>query len=146
MHTTRLLALTLVVGLASGSLPASTVLAQENGTIAGRAGSEAKRPYNDYLVQLRDPATGQVVKSMPLDNQALFSFSAVPLGRRLVVELLNVKANRIVCTEGPYLLQPNMTIRNDININCGANPAAWWLLLAGAGAATSIAALQASGG
>jgi hypothetical protein len=142
----RMLVLTLVAGLSMGSWPGTLVSAQENGAISGKATSEAKRPYSDYQVLLRDPATGQVVRVVPLGTEGQFAFSGVALSRRLLVELLNTKANRIVCAEGPSTLTAASPVRNDVNINCGSTPAAWWLLLAGAGAVSGIALLEASGG
>ena len=146
MATRRILALALVAGLSMGSWLGTRVSGQENGAIGGKATSEAKRPYSDYQVLLRDPSTGQVVRVVPLGTEAQFSFSGVTLSRRLLVELLNTKTNRIVCTEGPYTLTTAAPVRNDVNINCGSTPAAWWLMLAGAGAVSGIALLEASGG
>jgi hypothetical protein len=145
MATRKLVAWTLAVGLAAGSL-SGPVSGQENGIIGGTATAEAKKPYTNYSVQLRDAATAQVVKTGSLDPQGLFSFTGVGLTRRLIVELVDTRQGRVVCTEGPYVLTTAASARNDVKINCGATPAAWWLLLAGAGAASGIAVLQASGG
>ena len=43
----------------------------------------------------------------------------------------------MVCTEGPFDLTQQM-IKNDVVIDCGKVPAAWWLL--GAAAAAGITA------
>jgi hypothetical protein len=145
MSTRRILAMALAASLVAGSVPGAFAAGQENGTISGKA-SEAKPPYSDYLVQLRDPATAQVVKTAQLSDQGAFTFTALPTSRRFVVELLNVRQNRVVCTEGPYVLTTAQTSRANVDINCGTSPAAWWLLLAGAGAAAGIATLTASGG
>jgi hypothetical protein len=146
MSTRRILAMALASALVVGSVPRTSAAGQETGTISGKATSEAQRPYSNYLVQLRDPATAQVVKTAQLNDQGLFNFTALPLSQRYVVELLNVRENRVVCTEGPYVLSPAVRARQNIDVNCGTNPAAWWLLVAGAGAAAGVAVLTASGG
>jgi hypothetical protein len=148
MSSRRLLAAALAASLAVGSVPGAFAAGQqqENGTISGKATSEAKPPFNNYMVQLRDPVTAQVVRTGQLNDRGLFTISGVPVSRRVLVELFNVRENRVVCTEGPYLLTPTDQARTNIDINCGTSPAAWWLLLAGAGAAASIATLTASGG
>jgi hypothetical protein len=145
MSTRRILALVLATTLAAGSMPGVFAAQQENGSVSGKATSEAKAPYSNYLVQLRDPATAQVIRSGQLTDRGLFTIGSLPLSRRFIVELYNVRENRVVCTEGPYLLVPQDATRTNIDINCGTSPA-WWLLLAGAGAAASIATLTASGG
>jgi hypothetical protein len=147
MSMTRILALGLAVSVATVSLPASSFADQATatGSMSGRASAEARKPYTDYVVQLRDPATGLVTLKIAVDAKGLFSFTTVPLSRRFVVELLNTKSNQVVCTEGPYILTANATTRSDININCGANPAAW-ALIAGGAVATTAAVLKASGG
>ena len=111
---------------------------QGNGIISGKATDEAKKPYTDYKVQLRDVATSQIVATTTLDPQARFAFNNLVLAKKYVVELSNVPQNKIVCTEGPYALSSTLISKTDVNINCGGNPAAWWLLAAG-GAAAAIA-------
>jgi hypothetical protein len=72
--------------------------------------------------------------------KGLFSFANVELNQRMLVELVNLKQNKIVCTEGPFVLSaPALTNKTDVNIDCGKPPAALWLLAAGAGAAAAIA-------
>jgi hypothetical protein len=96
-------------------------------------------------VQLRDVANAQVVQTVPLTNEGLFSFQKLTLAKRYLVELVDVRDRKVVCSEGPYLLSgPNATAKNDVNIDCGVSPAALWLILAGAGTATAIAVTQAS--
>jgi len=133
-------ALALVVAMTVGSAPALVTVAaqaQNNGIISGKA-DEAKKPYTDYKVQLRDVATSQIVATVPLDPQARFAFNSVALTKKFTVELYNTPQNKIVCTEGPYTLSSTLLSKTDVNINCGGNPAAWWLLAAG-GAAAAIA-------
>ena len=133
-------ALSLVVALTVGSVPAlvnAAPQAQGNGVIGGKA-DEAKKPYTDYKVQLRDVGTSQIVGTTTLDSQGRFTLSNLPLAKRYLVELYNTPQNKIVCTEGPYALSSTLISKTDVNINCGANPAAWWILAAG-GAAAAIA-------
>ena len=112
---------------------------QTNGIISGTADDEAKQPYADYSVQLRDAATGQIINTAQLNDQGRFSFENVGLSRRMLVELVNVKEKDIVCTEGPFVLTPQGVSRTDVNIDCGKVPAAFWILAAGAGTAAAIA-------
>jgi len=135
------LALTLSLTLTTG---AGTVWAQasesQNGIIAGKASDQAKKPYADYQVQLRDVSTGQRVLSVPLNPDGRFAFSGVTLTKKYLVELYQVKQNQIVCTAGPYTLSaPSMLSKTDVNINCGTNPAVYWLVVAGVGTAIAIA-------
>lgn len=142
--TRRVLAaiLALVTGVAVSPATAQQVA----GVLGGKATDEARVPYSDYAVQLRDTADGQVVASQPLNAQGLFSFSNVQMDRRLLVELVNLKQKKVVCTEGPYLLSsPSLPSKTDVNIDCGMPPAAAWLLIAGAGAAAAIAVGTRSG-
>jgi hypothetical protein len=138
---------TLVVMLVAGVSP---LTAQQQvaptGSIAGRATDEARRPYSNYVVQLRDVDTGQIVNSVPLDSQGRYQFQNLPLSRHFLVELYNVRDREMICTEGPQTLTAIAAERNDLNIDCGATPAALWLLMAAAGAvaATGIVTQSAS--
>ena len=122
------------------------VLAQDAlGTISGRAVDEARKPYANFSVQVRDVTNGQVVQTVPLTAQGLFSAGKLTLSKRYLVELVDLRARKVVCSEGPYLLAgPDAVTRNDVNIDCGVSPAALWLILAGAGTATAIAVTEAS--
>jgi len=133
----RVIAAALVCVLGAGVH--SALARQATGTIGGKATDEARQPYSDYAVQLRDVTTGQVVSNKALDIQGLFSFTGVSIGRPFLVELFHTKERRIICTEGPYSLTPSLTAKTDVNINCGKAPAAFWILVAGAGAAAAIA-------
>lgn len=139
----RTLALSLAALFVVGSLP---VAAQQptTGSISGQAVDEARKPYTDYTVQLRDALSGQIVSTVPLDAKGLFSFTGLELSRRVLVELYNVKEKELVCTEGPYLLAQNASVRQNLNIDCGAAPAALWLLAAGAGAVAAVAVVTVS--
>jgi hypothetical protein len=110
------------------------------GVLGGKATDEARKPYTDYSVQLRNPVTGQVVATQPLTAQGQFSFNGVALDEKMLVELVNVKQNKVVCTEGPFTLSaPAQTNKTDVNIDCGKHPTSTWLLAAAAGAASAIA-------
>jgi hypothetical protein len=93
------------------SLAVSPVLAQDvMGTLGGRAVDEARKPYSNYTVQLRDVANAQVVQTVPLTNEGLFSFQKLTLAKHYLVELVDVRDRKVVCSEGPYLLSgPNAT-------------------------------------
>lgn len=138
MAVRKILALALATVMAVGVTP---LLAQQTpGVISGSADDEAKKPYTDYSVQLRDVATGQVVSTTSLTEQGQFSFENVGLSQRFLVELVNLKDKEVVCTEGPYVLTPQgTTVRTDVNIACGKKAAALWILTAGAGTAAAVA-------
>jgi hypothetical protein len=133
----RLFAASVATVLALGF---SSVLAQQAaGVIAGRATDEARQPFSDYSVQLRDVASGQIAATKPLNGQGQFDFDGLPLARQFLVELYDTREKKVVCTEGPYRLAATAPSRTDVNIDCGKVPAAAWLLAAGAGTAAAIA-------
>jgi hypothetical protein len=138
MITRRIVAIMLALFMAVGLAPV-TLAQQSSGILGGKATDEAKKPYDDYSVQLRNPQTGQIVATQPLSAQGQFSFDRVELNQKMLVELFNQKQNKVVCTEGPYVLAPGQPSKTDVNIECGKRPAAAWLLAAGAGAASAIA-------
>src|ERR1041385_9056041 len=84
-------ALALVLAVTASSTPALvTVAAQQtqgNGIISGKADAEAKKPYTDYKVQVRDLATSQIVATVALDPQAKFAFNNLGLAKRYLVEI-----------------------------------------------------------
>lgn len=134
----------LATGLAATFvLGVSPSLFAQQGAIAGRANREARQPYTDYNVQAVDVSTRQVAATVPLDDRAQFSFTGLPNDKQYLVQLFNVRENRIVCTEGPFALFTPTLSRMDVNIACG-QPAALWLLAAGAGVATTIAVVTQS--
>lgn len=142
MALRQAVALTLALVL-SGLAPLAAQQAVQ-GTIAGRATDEARKPYADYTVQLRDAENGRVVGAMPLDARGRYAFDGLDVSRRFIVELYNTKAKEIVCTEGPYPLTPASNARREVNIDCGAAPAALWLLAASAGAVAAVAVVTES--
>jgi hypothetical protein len=139
----RILAAGLGLLVAVGAAP---LVAQQAavGTINGRATDEARKPYTDYTVQLRDAETGQIAGTVPLDAQGGFAFANLDVSRRFLVELYSLKEREILCTEGPYPLAPEANRRRNVNIDCGAAPAAIWLLAAGAGAVAAIGVVTVS--
>jgi len=145
MSIRRALALGLVIALTAGLVPSTVAAQEQTGSIAGKA-REAKKPYTDYTVQLRDILTGQVVQTVSLTDDGSFSLTGVKPSARHVVELFSKKVNKVVCTEGPFVLTTAALKKDGVVISCGTNPSAWWLLVAGAGTATTIAVTQVSGG
>lgn len=135
-------AMALVVSV--GVLPVAAQSQTAAGSLAGRATNEARRPYTNYIVQLRDAENAQIVGTVPLDASGRFQFTSLDLSRRFLVELYNVQARQLVCTEGPYRLTADAAERNDVNIDCGAAPAALWLLAASTGAVGAIALTMVS--
>jgi len=136
----RVMAFLLAATVAWGATP---VMAQ---VISGKATDEADEPYSDYVVQLRNPGNGQVVTTTPLTAEGRFSFDGLQMQQPFLVELYNQTENRVVCTEGPFVLTaPQQASRTDVNIDCGRPPAALWLLAGAAGAAAAIAVATQSG-
>jgi hypothetical protein len=151
MH--KFLAKSLVVTIALSSMP-SAAFAQpgtanpassqytQSTTLAGTAKDEAKKPYTEYTVRARDVKAGTIGGSTPLDAQGNFSLIGLST-QNYLVELLN-KDGKVVCTEGPFDMSKR-AIKNDVEIECGGIPAAWWLV--GAAAAAGITAgIIAAGG
>jgi hypothetical protein len=138
MITRRVVAGVTALFLAVGAAP--MMAQQAAGVLGGKATDEARKPYTDYSVQLRNPVNGQVVATRPLTAQGQFTFSDVALNQKMLVELVNLKQNKVVCTEGPFTLSaPALTSKTDVNIDCGKPPMSAWLLAAGAGAASAVA-------
>jgi len=137
MAPQRFLAAGLAALLIAGGSPA--LAQQANGTIAGKATDEARKPYSDYSIQLRDAASGQLAGTVSLTTQGTFTFNELPLSKRLLVELYSLKDSKVVCTEGPYVLAPGNPNKTNVNIDCGKKPASLWLLAAGAGTAAAVA-------
>jgi hypothetical protein len=126
------------VAFALASATALVAAGQQTATLAGTAKDEAKKPYSDYTVRARDVATGMIAGNVPLNTDGNFSLPDLSTTKYLV-ELVEHKNNKdkVVCTEGPFDLTQQM-LKNDVVIDCGKVPAAWWLL--GAAAAAGITA------
>ena len=139
MKSHRIVAIAAAFALASGAAQTALLAAgQQTATIAGTAKDEAKQPYADYTVRARDVTTGMIAGNVPLTTDANFSLPDLSSSRYLI-ELVEHKNNKdkVVCTEGPFDLTQQM-LKNDVVIDCGKVPAAWWLL--GAAAAAGITA------
>lgn len=138
----------LVVGLALllALMPGISVAQQAAGSISGKATDQVKKPYNDYNVVLRNVQTGQQVATLPLDQAGQFSFPNVPLNQRYLVELVQAKQNRVVCTEGPFgLVSGEVTSITNVNIDCKKSNALLYLIVGGLGTAALLGTNQASG-
>lgn len=139
MKTQGIVAIAVAFSLASAAAETAVLAAgQQTTTIAGTAKDEAKKPYSDYTVRARDVSTGMIAGNVPLNTDGNFSLPDLSSSKYLV-ELVLHKNNRdrVVCTEGPFDLTQQM-LKNDVVIDCGKVPAAWWLL--GAAAAAGITA------
>jgi hypothetical protein len=138
----QVVAASLAVMLAVGASP---LLAQQQGSISGRAVDEAEVPYNEFTVRIVRPETGEIVSSQVLDSQGLFSIGSLPIGQDLLVELIDTaENNEVVCTEGPFSLSQSLTNMTDVNIDCGVPPAALWLIAGAAGLVTAVGILTQS--
>jgi len=136
----RFTAIAVAFALASGAAQTALFAAgQQTATIAGTAKDEAKKPYSDYSVRARDVATGMVVGNTPLTTDGNFSLPDLSSSKYLIelVRHQNNNQDKLVCAEGPFDLTSQM-LKNDVVIDCGKVPAAWWLL--GAAAAAGITA------
>ena len=139
MKNQRIVAIALAFALASGAAQTALLAAgQQTATIAGTAKDEAKKPYADYSVRARDVSTGMIAGNVALTTEATFTLPDLSSSRYLI-ELVQHKNNqdKVICTEGPFDLTQQM-LKNDVVIDCGKVPAAWWLL--GAAAAAGITA------
>jgi hypothetical protein len=135
----KVVAIAAAFALASGAAETALLAAgQQTATIAGTAKDEAKGNISEYTVRARDVATGMIAGNVPLTADALFTLPDLSSSRYLI-ELVRHQGNqdRVVCTEGPFDLTQQM-LKNDVVIDCGKVPAAWWLL--GAAAAAGITA------
>ena len=139
MKRQGIVAIAVAFSLASAAAETAVLAAgQQTATIAGTAKDEAKKPYADYTVRARDVSTGMIAGNVPLNTEGNFSLPDLSSSKYLV-ELVLHKNNKdkVVCTEGPFDLTQQI-LKNDVVIDCGKVPAAWWLL--GAAAAAGITA------
>jgi len=138
----QVIAASLAAMLAVGASP---LLAQQQGSISGRADDEAESPYNEFTVRIVRPETGEIVSSQVLDSEGRFSISSLPISQDLLVELIDTaENNEVVCTEGPFNLSQNLTNLTDVNIDCGGPPAALWIVAGAAGLVTAVGILTQS--
>jgi hypothetical protein len=146
MKTQRIVAIAVAFTLASAAAETALLAAgQQTATIAGTAKDEAKKPYTDYTVRARDVSTGMIAGNVPLNTDGNFSLPDLS-SSKYVVELVLHKNNndKVVCTEGPFDLTQQM-LKNDVVIDCGKVPAAWWLLGAAAAAGITAGIIAANG-
>jgi hypothetical protein len=139
----QVVAASLAVALAVGASP--LLLAQQQGSISGRAVEEAESPYHEFTVRIVRPGTGEIVNSQVLDSEGLFAIDSLPVGEALLVQLIDTaEDNELVCTEGPVTLTPNATSLADVNIDCGRPPAALLIIAGAAGLVTAVGILTQS--
>ena len=125
--------------------PSLSLAQQGGGVIGGKATEQVKAPFDDYSVVLRNITTGQPVATRVLDKAGLFSFPNVPLNQRYLVELVQTKDKKIVCTEGPFgLVIGEVVSIPDVNIDCKKSNALTYLIVGGLGTAAFLGASQAS--
>ena len=142
MKSNRVVALAVAFALASGTAQtALSAAAQQTATIAGTAKDEAKKPYDQNKVQAVGENGQPVGQPVALNDQGNFSIPNLS-SAKYVVQLLD-KNGKIVCTEGPFDLTHQM-LKNDVVIDCGKVPAAWWLLGAAAAAGITAGVLAAN--
>lgn len=117
------LALALVGGLALAPVAAA---GRQNGVISGSAAAEAKQPYSQYIVRVRDVSNNTYPVHTTLDANGNFALNGLTAGS-FVVELVKVKANKgpdegkPVCSAGPFTLQDSSAQITDLMIKKGAN-------------------------
>ncbi len=134
----------LLVGLpsAAAAQPQSVI-----GSISGSVDTKNLKT-GSYAVRLRDVVSGQVLKTEPLSSAGQYSFTQLPLGQKYMVELVDTATNKVLATQGPYLLSSATSIvKSGVMVSTVASkiPAAMWLLAAGAGSAATVSAATASG-
>ncbi len=139
MRQLTALALAFVLACFAGPLAFAQ---QPAGRLAGSAKDEAKKPYTDYTVRARAVTTGQIAARADLDAAAKFVLPNLADDKYLV-ELVQTKTNKVVCTEGPFTLTPAAPAKDNVNISCGIKNAYW--LLAAAAAAGVTAAIVTRG-
>jgi ABC-type branched-subunit amino acid transport system permease subunit len=145
MRTRQSVAFALAITVAAGMIGQPALGAggpQGAGSISGTADKEAKKPFPNYSVRARNVEQGAIAATVPLDAQGAFVLAGIDDKAKYLVELLDPKG-KVVCTEGPFDLT-QQPAKNGVKINCGKNPAAWWLLAA-AGAAGITAGVVANG-
>jgi hypothetical protein len=133
----QLTALTLAIVLACFAGPLAFAQ-QPSGRLAGTAKDEAKKPYSNYTVRAR-----AIAARADLDPTAKFVLPNLDNGQYLV-EL--VKANKVVCTEGPFTLTATAPAKDNVNISCGVPNEYWLLAAAAAGVTAAIVTRQPASG
>ncbi len=139
----KALAVLVAIALVVAATPLPVAAQQPQGQISGTAKHEAKKPYEEFQVRARIAGAAEIASTVPIDQNANFSLNRLAVGK-YVVELFNVKENKVVCTEGPFQLTQSVLMKTDVDIDCGRVPLAW-LLLAAAGAAGLVAGVAVGG-
>jgi hypothetical protein len=134
MITARIGILALAIALA-GATSSSQSPPGATATLGGTAKDEARKPFPDYTVQAREIDQGHVIGAVPLTDDARFLLTGLPPSRYLI-ELID-RRGKVICIEGPFDMTQQL-LKDDIVIDCGHNPALFWLLgAAGAAGVTS---------
>ena len=143
MKRQQLTAITVVLALALGAAQ-TRLLAQggQSGQISGTAKDEAKKPYTENSVRLRDIKQGQLTATTPLDAEGAFRLENLAPASYLV-ELLD-KKGKVICSEGPFDLT-QQRIKSGVIVDCGHIAGAYWLLAAGAAAGVTAGVVAATG-
>jgi len=142
MSTRRILVIAMAVLLAG--LPAAATAAVPQSVIGSLSGSVNSKTLSagSYTVRLRDVMSGQIIKTEALGAQGQFSFTELPLGHKYLVELYDTTLNKVVATQGPFLISTaTSVVQTGVMVSTVATkvPAALWLLAAGAGTASAVA-------
>ena len=136
MTTRQMIATAMALAVMGGSTPTTLMAgAQQTASLGGTARNEAKKPFPEFTVQVRNiSAPGSpIAGSIALDPDGNFTLTDLTPSK-FVVELLN-KKGKLVCTEGPFDLTAAPMAKNDVVIDCNHVPVAWWLLAAAGAAA-----------
>src|SRR5262245_58850986 len=145
MSTRRILAIAmavLFVGLPGAASAQQSVIGSISGSIDAKTVTAGS-----YTVRVRDVMSGQVVKTEPLGYKGTFTFTQLPLGMKYMVELVDNTTNKVVATNGPILLSTPADVHKAgvvLSIAPHKVPMAMWLMAAGAGTATAVAAATQS--
>lgn len=136
MGIRKVLASALVVTMATAAMPAH--LGAQTASINGTAKNEAKMPYADYTVRVRNVMTGAIVSTKGLDGMANWAFLGLSPADYVVELVKTSNMDKVICSEGPFDLSKQQLTKNNVNINCNNHEAAWWLL--GGAAAAGVTA------
>jgi hypothetical protein len=147
MTTRQGISTAVALAMIAGSTPAPLMAgAQQRAALSGTAKNEAKKPFPEFTVQVRDVGPGAtggpIAGSVALDPNGSFALAGLTPSK-FIVELLN-KKGKVVCTEGPFDLTQAPMAKNDVVVDCNHTPVAWWLLAA-AGAAAITAGVASNG-
>jgi hypothetical protein len=147
MFTRRILAIAMAVLLVG--LPTAAAAAQPQSVIGSISGSIDTKNLKaaDYTIRLRDVMGGQVIQTGTLTPTGQFTFAQLPLGRTYMVELVDKASNKVVGTQGPFMLSTaTSVVKSGVIVSTASSKSTMlWLLAAGAGTAATVSAATASG-